>query len=171
MATTQEPAYAAVVLPDLLSGVPDLRSVAIDKQNLLLPLTIAYLVSAHVSVRLPMREQVVPLVDRVFDEILRGKTLEVKGVLYVPVAGAAQARDLVAGAALVITSDAALTQIAACVPRAIISTANGRPASLELCNLAVIADQKLRETLDGCAQLINLQGEGFCTEGDFSVSW
>ena len=161
-----ETPYAVLLLPAVLSGLP-------EKQELFLPLTLAYLLSAHIAFHLPLREGALAVVERVFDDILKGLPKESKGICYQSVDGAARASMLVPHSSLLVTDDRGLQALIGCetLPAAVISRAEGNCNLVRLHNLEKIADLGLRGKLAGCAQLINVQAGGFITEGPFSLSW
>ena len=161
-----EKPYAVLLLPAVLNGTP-------QKQELLLPLTLAYLLSAHITFRFPLRESALPLVERVFDDILSGLPKESKGICYQGVEAAERASALVPQSSLLLTDERGLHELPGSerVPAAVISRSEGSASLLRLRNLEKIDDLGLREKLAGCAQLINVQSGGFITEGPFSLSW
>lgn len=161
-----EKPYAILLLPAVLSGVP-------EKQELFLPLTLAYLLSAHIAFHFPLRESALAVVERVFDDILKGLPKESKGIRYQSVEGAERVSVLVPHSSLLVTDDRGLHALAGCetLPAAVISRAEGNSNLVRLHNLEKIADLGLRGKLAGCAQLINVQAGGFITEGPFSLSW
>lgn len=158
--------YAALFLPVVLKRVP-------QKQELFLPLTLAYLLSAHIAFQFPLRESALPLVERVFDDILHGLPKDSKGICYQSVDGVERASALVPHSSLLLTDDCGLQEMSDCngVPLAVISKSAGNTHLLRMRNLEKIEDQGLRGKLVGCAQLINVQSDGFITQGHFSLSW
>jgi hypothetical protein len=161
-----EKPYAVLLLPAVLDGAP-------QKQELLLPLTLAYLLSAHIAFRFPLRESALAVVERVFDEILSGLPKESKGIRYQSVDGAKCASLLVPHSSLLVTNDRGLQELANCdgLPLAVISKSEDNSNFMRLRNLGKVADVGLRAKLASCAQLINVQSGGFITEGHFSLSW
>jgi len=161
-----EKPYAVLLLPALLTGLP-------EKQELFLPLTLAYLLSAHIAFHFPLGESALAVVERVFDDLLNGLPKESKGLRYQRVDGAARAFVLVPHSSLLVTDDRGLHALVGCetLPAAVISRAEGNCNLVRLHNLEKIADLGLRGKLAGCAQLINVQAGGFITEGPFSLSW
>jgi hypothetical protein len=157
--------YAVLLLPAVLEGVP-------QKQELLLPLTLAYLLSAHIAFRFPLCESALAVVERVFDDILNGLPKESKGICYQSVEGAERASVLVPHSSLLVTDDRGLQKLTNCdgLPLAVILKSEGDNL-LRLHNLEKVSDLGLRGKLAGCAQLINVQSSGFITEGPFSLSW
>jgi len=161
-----EKPYAVLLLPAVLTGTP-------QKQELFLPLTLAYLLSAHIAFRFPLRESALPLVERVFDDILNGLPKESKGICYQSVDRAERASVLVPQSSLLLTDERGLHELPGCerLPAAVISRSEANQSLLRLRNLEKIDDLVLRAKLAGCAQLINVQSGGFITEGPFSLSW
>ena len=156
---------AVLFLPDLLSG-------AVDRSELLLPFTFVYLLSMHVRFCLPVSEAALPLVEKVFDQVLDGHSLHSKGVAYV-VAGAAQLSEMLKAPQLVVTTESAAAEHPELelVPQAIMCRAGDKSHMVRLRHIEKIADEELKGKLVGCAQLINIQSGGFITEGHFSLSW
>jgi hypothetical protein len=162
-----EKPYAVLLLPAVLSATPP------RKQELFLPLTLAYLLSAHIPFQFPIREHALPLVERVFDDILHGLPKESKGICYQSVDGEQRASALVPPSLLLLTDDRGLEELGGRdgLPVAVLSKSEGNTNLLRLRHLEKIGDLGLRGKLAGCAQLINVQSGGFITEGHFSLSW
>jgi hypothetical protein len=158
--------YAALFLPAVLKSVP-------QKQELFLPLALAYLLSAHIAFQFPLRDNALALVERVFDDILHGLPKESKGICYQSVDGLERASALVPHSSLLLTDERGLEELAARdgLPAAVLSKAEGNTNLLRLRNLEKIEDLGLQAKLAGCAQLINVQSVGFITQGHFSLSW
>ena len=161
-----EKPYAVLLLPAVLEGVP-------QKQELLLPLTLVYLLSAHITFHFPLRESALAVVERVFDEILSGLPKESKGIRYQSMDGAECASLLVPHSSLLVTDDRGLQELANCdgLPLAVISKLEDNSNLVRLHHLAKVSEVGLRAKLASCAQLINVQSGGFITEGHFSLSW
>lgn len=153
-----------LLLPALLVGTA-------QPQELLLPLTLAYLLSAHVPFRFPMPESAVPIVEHTFDGILNGLPKESKGILYLAGVLPEQIAAMVRNAALVLTSDSAPAADLNGLPAAVFCRGADHSQLLLLRNVDRLADSELKSKLAGCAQLINLQSSGFISEGHFSLSW
>jgi hypothetical protein len=158
--------YAVLLLPAVLHGAP-------SKQELFLPLTLAYLLSAHIAFHFPLRQSALAVVERVFDDILRGLPKDSKGICYQEIGEAEHVSALVPQSSLLLTDERGLEELANCngLPLAVISKSAGNTHLLRMRHLEKIEDQGLRGKLVGCAQLINVQSEGFITEGHFSLSW
>ena len=165
LGATERP-YAVLLLPAVLNGTP-------QKQELFLPLTLAYLLSAHVAFQFPLRQSALAVVERVFDDILRGLPKDSKGICYQEIGDAECVSAFVPHSSLLLTDERGLQDLADCngVPLAVISKSTRNAHLLRMRNLEKIEDQGLRGKLVGCAQLINVQSEGFITEGHFSLSW
>ena len=166
VAPTVEVPYAVLLLPVVLEGTP-------QKQELLLPLTLAYLLSAHIAFHFPLHESALAVVERVFDDILKGLPKESKGIRYQSVERAEGARMLVPRSSLLLTDERGRQAMDDCkaMPAAVISRSEGNSSVVRLHNLGKISDLGLRSKLASCAQLINVQSSGFITEGHFSLSW
>jgi hypothetical protein len=163
---TAERPYAVLLLPAVLNDTP-------QKQELFLPLTLAYLLSAHVAFQFPLRPSALAVVERVFDDILRGLPKDSKGICYREIAETEGVSAFVPQSSLLLTDERGLQEMSNCngVPLAVISKSAGNTHLLRMRNLEKIEDEGLRGKLVGCAQLINVQSEGFITEGHFSLSW
>lgn len=158
--------YGVLLLPSLFNG-------AGDRQELLLPLTVAYLLSAHVPFRFPLPESAIIIVERLFDGILNGLPKESKGILYVTNIFAEDISALLQHASLVLTDEAGLEQGSglADVPQAVVCRAMDNMRMMKLRSIEKLYDPELQAKLAACAQLINAQSAGFITEGHFSLSW
>ena len=166
VAPAVEVPYAVLLLPAVLEGTP-------QKQELLLPLTLAYLLSAHIPFQFPLQEGALAVVERVFDDILKGLPKESKGIRYQSVERAESARLLVPRSSLLLTDERGrqATDNWQSLPTAVISRSEGNSCVALLQNLQKVSDLGLRGKLASCAQLINVQSSGFITEGHFSLSW
>lgn len=154
-----------LLLPAVFNGAAD--------QQLLLPLTLAYLLSAHLPFHFPMPESAVTKVEQLFDGILSGLPKESKGILYVTNISAAEISPLLRRASLVLTDEAGLEQSAGVVdvPQAVVCRAGDNIRTLKLRSTEKLHDAELKAKLVACAQLINVQSAGFITGGHFSLSW
>ena len=161
-----EKPYAVLLLPAVLEGVP-------QKQELLLPLTLAYLLSAHIAFNFPLREVALAVVERAFDDILNGLPKESKGICYQNLDRAERAYLLAPRSSLLLTDDRGLQELTNCdgLPLAVISKSGGNGSLVRVENLEKVTDLGLRGKLASCVQLINAQAGGFITEGHFSLSW
>jgi hypothetical protein len=144
-----------------------------DFQELLLPLTLAYLLSTHLPFRFPMSAVAVTKIERLFDGILNGLPKESKGILYLTEPSQADIVHLLQGASLVLTDEAGIEQIPGIseLPHAVVCRSGDQMRSLKLRRAEKLQDEGLKAKLMGCAQLINVQTAGFITEGHFSLSW
>jgi hypothetical protein len=160
-----EKPYAVLLLPSVLDTS--------KKQDLFLPLTLAYLLSAHIPFQFPLRESALAVVERAFDDILNGLPKDSKGICYRSVDQMEPAAALVPRSSLLLTDEHGLRELPDCsgLPLAVISKAEGNTHVLTMRNLHKIEDLGLRGKLAGCAQLINIQAGGFVSEGHFSLSW
>ena len=158
--------YALLLLPAVLESTP-------QEQELLLPLTLAYLLSAHIAFRFPLHTSAMPVVERVFDGILQGLPKESKGICYQTIEGDEPAVLSVPHASLLVTDACGLKASGGGegLPVAVLSRAEGSGHLVRLQNLENLSDGGLRTKLVTCAQLINAQSDGFITEGHFSLSW
>jgi hypothetical protein len=154
-----------LLLPDLLAG-------AVEPADLFLPFTFVYLLSLHIRFCLPVSEAALPLVEKIFDQVLDGHTLLSKGIAYV-VAGAEHLAQMMKSPMLVVTTEGAAAQHPELesLPQALMCRAPTNAQMVRLRNMEKLADEELKGKLVGCAQLINIQSGGFITEGHFSLSW
>jgi hypothetical protein len=161
-----EKPYAVLLLPAVLNG-------ALQKQELFLPMTLAYLLSAHIPFRFPLCENSLAVVERVFDDILNGLPKESKGICYHCVDAPELASVLLPDSSLLLTDERGLQGLANChhLPLAVISKSEGKTNLLRLRNLERIYDVGLRGKLAGCAQLINLQSGASTSEGHCLLAW
>jgi len=166
VARAVEAPYAVLLLPAVLEGAP-------QKQELLLPLTLAYLLSAHITFQFPLHESALAVVERAFDDILKGLPKESKGICYRTIERAESVRSLAPRSALLLTDERGRQAVDGCesLPAAVISHPEGASSVVRLQNLEKVSDLGLRGKLASCAQLINVQSSGFITEGHFSLSW
>jgi hypothetical protein len=157
--------FAVLLLPDLLAG-------AVEPTDLFLPFTFAYLLSMHIRFCLPVSEAALPLVEKIFDQVLDGHTLLSKGIVYV-VAGAEHLAQMMKSPLLLVTTESGAAQHPELerLPQALMCRATSNVQMVRLRNLEKLADEELKGKLVGCAQLINIQSGGFITEGHFSLSW
>ena len=157
--------FAVLFLPELLGA-------AVETSALFLPFTFVYLLSMHVRFCLPVSEAALPLVEKVFDQVLDGQSLHSQGVAYV-VAGAEHISQMLKTPLLVVTTEsgAAAHPELESVPQALMCRTSEKSHTVRLRNIDKLADEELKGKLVGCAQLINIQSGGFITEGHFSLSW
>jgi hypothetical protein len=156
--------FAVLFFPELLAG-------AVEPNDLFLSFTFAYLLSMHVRFSLPVSEIALPVVEKIFDQVLNGHTLQSKGVAYV-IAGTEHIAQMLKSSLLVVTTESVSAQHPELesVPQAVMCRA-GNAQTVRLRNVEKLADEELKGKLVGCAQLINIQSGGFITEGHFSLSW
>jgi hypothetical protein len=166
--TAAQPAatpFAVLFLPELLGP-------AVEPGELFLPFTFVYLLSMHVRFCLPVSEATLPLVEKVFDQVLDGHSLHSKGVVYV-VAGADHIAQMLQSPLLLVTTESGAAEHPElqAVPQALMCRSAEKSHLVRLRNIDKLADEELKGKLVGCAQLINIQSGGFITEGHFSLSW
>jgi hypothetical protein len=142
------------------------------RKELLLFLTLAYLLSEHIAFVLPMPSENCAWVDAQFDEVLKGMALKSKGIVYQKDLTAAQQQALLAQASLLLTDEVgalefALQQKLPCV--VLQPEAQGMRAHLH--DLERLSDRDLKSQIIGCVRLINVLSDGFLSRGHFSLSW
>lgn len=173
-------AYGVLLLPELLGRNP-LKNVT--KEEIVLPLTLAYVFSGHIEFRLPLAPCALPAVESAFDEILRSVPLVSKGVQYVRFQGPSKAelQELLTPSALMLHSgndcavqapeNAAEVVILAAAKNSEAYSGAGNVPRLLTRNLDRVRDPELRTKITDCIALFELQAGGHITQGDFSVSW
>jgi hypothetical protein len=166
--TAAQPAAA----PFAVLFLPELLNATVEQSELFLPFTFVYLLSMHVRFCLPVSEAALPLVEKVFDQVLDGHSLHSKGVAYV-VAGEEQISQMLKNPLLVVTSESGAIDHPELqnVPQVLMCRTGDKSHLVRLRNIEKLADEELKGKLVGCAQLINIQSSGFTTEGHFSLSW
>ncbi len=138
--------YATLFLPKAIAGT-------VEKQELLLPLALAYVLSEHISFRFPLSQNVLPLAEAVFDEILCGPLRESKGIQYLPPCNSEGLAKLIGTSVLVFTEQTVLQDDRFTgQPQAVICYGNGNGEALDLRNLEKLEDAELRAKLSRCAQ-------------------
>ena len=164
--STRQEQYALLVLKDVLGD-------SLNQQDLLLPLTLAYLVSAQVRFLLPVPTRHVTQLEAAFDGILNGLALDSQGVSYHDVSAPADIESLLDRATVIITTDAQAQQMARArgLPCAFLGLCDGQPPQVELADMGKLKDEELKGRLAGFAQLINIQAGGLISRGPFSLSW
>lgn len=169
-------AYGVLLLPELLNG-------SVTKEEIVLPLTLAYVFAQHFEFRLPLVPAALAAVESAFDEIIRSMPIVNKGVLYVRMRefSPAALEGLLRASTLVIRSDGKLDVCAPATAAEIVllsAMAQGRNAMgdgtgprMLARNLEALRDPELRKKIADCISIFELQSGGHITQGDFSVSW
>lgn len=176
--------YGVLILPSLLTG-------HVSKEEILLPLTLAYVFSESMEFRLPLVDGALAVVESAFDEILRSMPLASKGVQYLRAREhAAEALNhLMRETSLVITTNAATAPPAPSSAAEVVflssqsptsslgdrqandGNGNGNVPRIVARNLDSVHDPELRKKIADCISLFELQAAGHITQGHFSVSW
>jgi hypothetical protein len=168
--------YGVLLLPPLLSG-------DVAKEEIVLPLTLAYVFSGHLEFRLPLASRALAAVENAFDEIIRSVPLVSKGVMYVRMQqpGPAELHELLRASTLVVRTDqdsaaqapadAAEIVILAAANAAEAYSGSGKVPRLVSRNLDRVRDPELRKKIADCVAVFDLGAGGHITQGDFSVSW
>jgi hypothetical protein len=167
-------AHGVVLLPELLAG-------QVTKEQIILPLTLAYVFSEHLDFRLPLAPAAMPAVEKAFDEILRSMPLASKGVLYVRTSTAEMqvVSELVRSSDLIIRSDRQFNvEVPANTSEVVVLSAAAAAGNSEMQgprlvtrNIERLRHPELRKKIADCIALFDLQSEGHITHGDFSISW
>lgn len=171
-------AYGVLLLPELLSAD---ASKNVSKEEIVLPLTLAYVFSGNVEFRLPLVSGALSVVERAFDEIIRSVPMVSKGVLYVRSEESLnnELQQLLRAATLVLrTGKDCAVETPAHAAEVVILAGNSKAYSgggsvprLLTRNLDRLHDAELRKKIADCISLFDLQAGGHITQGDFSVSW
>lgn len=164
--SSENEAYAILVTRDIYQA-------QLDKKDLLLPLTLTYLLSEHIRFFFPMPEERARLVDATFDEILKGLFLKSKGVCYLKDYPVHQIQELLSGADLVLTTDDEIAQRAQgiALPHIFLCPGNNGKPAVKAQALAKIENEDLRIQALGSVQLISVLSSGVLSQGHFSLSW
>ncbi|HZQ91820.1 MAG TPA: hypothetical protein VFA60_08525 [Terriglobales bacterium] len=152
-------------MPELYRGRP-------PREHLLMPLTVAYLLSAELPFCCPVHADSVAVLDAAFDEILRGLTLESCGVTYLT-GDKTEVNKALDGAVFVLSDERGEREAAARAnrPYAVLSSPNGSGPALRVVHADRIPKADFAAKLAGCEQLLRLQARGITTGGPFSLSW
>lgn len=159
-------AYAVLIIPEI-------QQPALEKKDLFLPLTLAYLLSEHIRFYFPMPEEKARLVDAAFDDLLKGLILKSKGIEYLKDCSAQQVRELIANASIVLTTDKEVEQMAQMQhqPCLYFCQNDHSETFVRAHRLTAIKEEELRVQALGCAQLISVLSGGVLSKGHFSLSW
>jgi hypothetical protein len=154
-----------VWVPELYRGRP-------PREQLLMPLTVAYLLSAELPFCCPVHPDSVAALDGAFDEILRGLALESCGITYLTGDEAEVGRAL-DGAVFILSDERGEREASARAerPYAVLLSANGSGPALRVAHADLIPKADFAAKLAGCEQLLKLQAQGITTGGPFSLSW
>ncbi len=161
----QEKPYAVVCLGPLPNG---------DRRQLFLPLTFAYILSSVIRFVLPIgSDDATATTEAVFDELLKGLSLDSKGIVYARSCSPQDFEMLLHESTLVLTTVPEVERAAAerQTPAALITEAeNGGPV-VRLSNLEKLGDAAVKAQLTACARLVNVQSGGYVIGGHFLMSW
>ena len=126
-------------------------------EPILLPLTLAYLVSAHMEVIFPVPNSILAPVDSTYDELLEDLPIATGGISYRPPPGVGEMRQLVESVCLVITDipEAASAATLSRVP-SIQLRRNQRGYVLQPSEFARVRNSALRDDLIRWVQLVNV---------------
>ncbi len=126
-------------------------------ERILLPLTLAYLVSTHVPVVFPLPESLLPKVDTIYDELLADFGNASRGIRYESVCSREMLRELITRSCLVLTDDPETARVAAGLRLpALALCRNKSNLTAELRNLERLSNDRLRQDLAGWVQLLNV---------------
>lgn len=150
----------------------DFEAAASRKKELLLFLTLTYLLSEHLPFALPMPSEKCSFVDAQFDEVIRGLALKSRGIVYQKDLTASQQKTLLAEASLLLTDEEGAVEFALqhklpCV----VLQPETQGMRAELHSLEQLSDRDLKSQIIGCVRLINVLSDGFLSRGHFSLSW
>jgi hypothetical protein len=159
-------AYAILITPEIQQAQP-------EKKDLLLPLTLAYLLSEHIRFLFPMPEENSRLVDAAFDELLKGMLLKSNGIEYLKNCNTQQQQDFITSAELILTTDVEVERLAQeyQLPCLVLGRNAQGETSVRTHSINKIKAEELRAQSLGCAQLITVISGGVLSKGHFSLSW
>jgi hypothetical protein len=109
-------------------------------------------------------------VEKVFDQVLDGHSLQSKAVSYV-VAGREQIADLLCSPLLPPRLPLPSVLKSTKFRKLLMCPTSDKAQIVRLRNVEHLSHEELKGKLVGCAQLINIQSGVFLTEGHFSLSW
>jgi hypothetical protein len=150
MGTSPQP--AVLVLDSVLRGELE--------KTILLPMTLAYLVSAHVEVAFPVPPQVLPEVDSLYDQLLTRLPISQQGVTYRKFTGPECLQELISGASLILTDHPQPARLGAnpAVP-SVEFKHNDWGIQVLVRNASRLQPEALRHQLIAWAELVNLSFE------------
>jgi hypothetical protein len=156
--------YAVILLPSLLSG-------SVSGEDLSLPLTLAYLLSAHVSFQLPMSTANLPRVERAFDEIISGRLQQSKGICYVTSLPDGVG-PLLESCVFVLTDEPGfrMTRTLAEIPQAVLVRSGEARYLLRVNGAKRIRDVDWKARLAGCALSLKVSCRSFSTRKRFLMT-
>jgi hypothetical protein len=142
--------YGVVLISALANGL-------VSDEEIRLPLTLAYLLSAHISFRLLMDAANLARVERVFDRIIPNCLQASKGVLYVT-----HVPDELPGflrsSTLILTDEQGFRLTSGLeVPQAVITRSEEERCIVRVHGAKRLGDSDLKAKLAVCAQLLNVQ--------------
>lgn len=163
---TFETPFAILLTNELQQAQP-------NRQALLLPLTLTYLLSEHIQVLLPVPEANSRLVDAIFDDVIRGLTLKSQGIAYLKDFPEADIAVAIKTASLVLTLDDSCEQIAKEheTPYIYLRQMEKGETIVRSGCLAKIVPEELQVQAVGFVQLIHVLSKGVLSKGHFSLSW
>jgi hypothetical protein len=150
MGTSPQP--AVLLLDSVLRGELE--------KTILLPMTLAYLVSTHVEVAFPVPPQVLPEVDSLYDQLLSRLPIRRHGVTYRKLTEPDCLRDLVSGASLVLTDHAQPARLGVnSTTPSVEFNHNNWGIQVLVRNATRVQPEALRQQLIAWAELVNLSFE------------
>jgi hypothetical protein len=150
MGTSPQP--AVLVLHSVLRSQPE--------KSILLPMTLAYLVSTHVEVAFPVPPEVLPKVDSLYDELLSRLPISQQGVTYRKITSPECVAELVSRTSLLLTDHPNPARLGASpsIP-AVEFKQNKWGIQVVVRNPARLYPDSLRRQLTGWVELINISFE------------
>jgi hypothetical protein len=179
-----EPAHAKVARtePPVQAPSPEAYAALIVKKpaladaqqsEVLFPLVVAYLMSSHIRFLFLLDREAVPLLDSLYDEILRALPLDSKGLLYVEEGVENKFDEFLRGAQFVVTNHPTVQLAAqsAGIPVIFVRPVDGTAPVVQLSGMEGIRDGHLRESIGQCAETVNARAEEFVADGPFYLWW
>ena len=130
------------------------------EKTILLPMTLAYLVSAHVEVAFPVPPQVLPEVDALYDQLLSRLPISRHGVTYRKFTGPECLPDLISGTSLILTDHPQPSRLGADPASPSVEFKhNSWGIQVLVRNAARLQPEPLRQQLIAWTELVNLSFE------------
>jgi hypothetical protein len=142
--------------PYLALFLKEVNDPIIDKQKIRLPLLVAYSLSKHAQLILPISGSVSRSIDEVFDELFKSQSqmfkdfvLRSKGIFYAKDLSAGEKSRILECAAFVITTDKRISKVALNkkLPYAYISQCENEAPEIHLSNYERVEDRYFKHNL------------------------
>jgi len=148
--------YALLFLPAALIGSAPTR-------ELLLPVTLACLLSAHLRFIFPMRGDISRAIDSIFDDHLKKLILKSQGIYYAKDSSYDEISEIAEKATLLVTSDQTMKKTASDnkKPYVFFSQVASDGGVVKLGYVNLLDDDELKWELAGYSKLLNIQSSLF----------